>query len=39
MSHIVNDLLHEELYNFLLLSTGTSKAKASHEKFSTLESK
>ena len=37
MSHLVNDLLHEELYNFLLLSTGTSKV--SHEKFSTLESK
>ena len=37
MSHLVNNLLHEELYNFLLLSTGTSKV--SYEKFSTLKSK
>ena len=31
---VINDLLHEELYNFLLLSPGTSKV--SYERFSSL---
>ena len=35
MSHIVNDLLYEELYNFLFFSTGTSKV--SDEKFQHLK--